>query len=697
MGNSRKRPGQVGRAEGTRDRVGKSRGVSLSRIPWAPVRWEGGTVDLAALVELPPLAGPAQRAVLWVEAETRDIVGVGLAAAEEAPGSLAALLLNAIRQPEIGKPRRPAVVTVRDGSLEAPVRAVADPLGIQVTVDPELDALDDVVAELGNFLRARAPGRTYLAEPGVSAQTVHRMFVAARRFYASAPWHVLADDEPFELEIPGRPEPAFAVVLGAAGETYGLAIHFREEELAAVYRGTAGRRPPLQDVLALSFDPEDTVPPEMRQERRLYRWPLAGPVAFPVVYRSLATDELRGPNGAELELLTGVLDALSGLFENRRGELERRERIHEAVPWPPGTGPIAPTRGPLRLVDPERPADRASAGPMETGELRITFPSRFGLVSDPDRDDPRAAPGPVRVSEEEERRRKLLEDVDLRVTALPHALPTVARLAWSLFRSPEPDHTEILELFDGDEHDLVRRVMQNRFVEWAMFAVRLHGSGRTLAEQALDLAADELTPDALEERRRLINVRWSLFDVVGVQPDGVAVLRDRVKGDRVRVELGQELPEPGWVLTGTLFPIEGDRYMSGTLLPVPREQADELPHPLPSDPLELGPLLEAGLFGADGAWIDDLPDARAVRRVYEAFRREIGTCLPRYSKLEDRIREASSPAELLARLTSRVEFWSVGEVEVFVALVRRAWNLTPRRELGDRSPEEAHSGLWWVS
>lgn len=659
------------------------------------MRWEGATVDLAELVELPPLAGPEQCAILWVEVETRDIVGAGLAVADEAPSALADLLLTAIRQPETGEPRQPAMVAVRDGSLEDPVRAVADPLGIDVTVDPVLDVLDDVVTALGNYLGPRAPGRTYLGEPGVTAPTVDRMFGAARRFYASAPWHVLGDDEPFELEIPGLAEPAFAVVLGAAGETYGLAIHFREAELAALYDGGSGHPPPPQDVLALSFDPEDTVPPEMRQERRLYRWPLAGPVAFPVAYRMLGDGELRGPNTAELELLTGVLDVLSRLFEERRADLEQRDTIREVIPWPPDLAEAPSARARLGIAGHIGPDPGMAARPAEPEELRVSFPSRFGSgLEDMDRFD--QDHDPTQASPEEVRRRELLADVDLRVTALPHALPTVARLAWSLFRSPEPDHVEVLEMLDVEEHDLVRRVMQNRFVEWAMFAVRLNGNGRTLAEQALDLAADELGPGALEERRRLIDVRWSIFDVVGLESEDVVVLRDRVRGDRVRVELGKELPEPGWVLTGTLFPIEGDRYMSGTLLPVPREQADELPDPLPTDPLELGPLLEAGLFGADGAWIDGLPDARAVRHVYETFRREIGTGLPRFSKLEDRIREASSPVELLDRLTNGVEFWSIGEAEVFAALLRRAWNLTPRPELGDRSPEEAHTRGWWL-
>src|SRR5690554_5016417 len=130
MSKSRKRPGRVDRAERARDRIRKLHGVPLSWIPRAPVRWEGATVDLAELVQLPPRAGPEQCAIRWVEVETRDIVGAGLAVADEAPSGLADLLLTAIRQPETGEPRQPAMVAVRDGSLEDPVRAVADPLGI---------------------------------------------------------------------------------------------------------------------------------------------------------------------------------------------------------------------------------------------------------------------------------------------------------------------------------------------------------------------------------------------------------------------------------------------------------------------------------------------------------------------------------------------------------------------------------------
>jgi hypothetical protein len=86
--------------------------------------------------------------------------------------------------------------------------------------------------------------------------------------------------------------------------------------------------------VAVTFDREDAVPPPMLEERRVHRWPLAGPAAFPLPYRQLSDGTMCEPDADELGLLTMSLYALAELASRQRSAGHDRKPGGRGGPGP---------------------------------------------------------------------------------------------------------------------------------------------------------------------------------------------------------------------------------------------------------------------------------------------------------------------------------------------------------------------------
>lgn len=299
------------------------------------VRWEGGSVPVASLVEAAP-DDLGWDLVLWVESGSERVVGVRFARSGSADGVAGALLQEAIERPVTGAPQRPAEVLVADAALAAGLRDDAALAGIRVRAVPECSSWQAVVTEFGAFLAAHWPGRRYLAADDVQPADVERFFSAAAAFYRRAPWEAL-EDAPVELRLAERSDPLFALVLGRDRMVHGLILYLSE---ASFLQSDTEKPHPMRarGTVAVTFDREDSVPPPMLEERRMHRWPLAGPAAFPLPYRQLADGTMREPDATELDLLTRALHAIAVLTDRHGTRLRNGKRVVEAVQVPGADG-----------------------------------------------------------------------------------------------------------------------------------------------------------------------------------------------------------------------------------------------------------------------------------------------------------------------------------------------------------------------
>lgn len=145
--------------------------------------------------------------------------------------------------------------------------------------------------------------------PGVTADAVSSFFDAAALFYEQAPWQQTSD-RPIEVACAAfESGPWFAVVMGQGGIARGLALY---DNMDVVQRIQQGNRSEKENALLttgwmVSFGSEDDLAPPDGAAGVIHGWRVAGPEAFPSIYRLDRGLSMRPPLAWELRLLEGCL------------------------------------------------------------------------------------------------------------------------------------------------------------------------------------------------------------------------------------------------------------------------------------------------------------------------------------------------------------------------------------------------------
>lgn len=116
------------------------------------------------------------------------------------------------------------------------------------------------------------------------------------------------------------------------------------------------------------------------------------------------------------------------------------------------------------------------------------------------------------------------------------------------------------------------------FEEWFLFNRPLSGSGGTVAEAFLSARGDSLGPEEKEYLRGLPEARFSVYEVLEVDPGRSLLLRDVFRGDEVKVrEKTASRNLVKWDLLAVWVSRVGDHHeMLGTNLKVPRDYLEVL-------------------------------------------------------------------------------------------------------------------------
>jgi hypothetical protein len=283
------------------------------------------------------------------------------------PAALADFVLQAMRQPLIGKPRRPAVIRVAS-QVEAEILAVSlTTTGVALEIAAHLEALEAVQEEMATMFgglthdyrtQAVRAGET-LSEAGLTA-----FFNTARTFYRKEMWTTYSDEVMFEIGL----EPAHAagitlygILMGSMGREFGLALfrsfddlqQFHEvslqhlDDISPTPPAPGKKQPDLSQLrreaeamdqvlrvpsIGLTYTPQRDVSPPLLQEAQHLKLPLANKSAFPLVMCT-GQGSMRIATATELLAMFSALQAILA-WDKRIDDVAEDDEIDVTITSP---------------------------------------------------------------------------------------------------------------------------------------------------------------------------------------------------------------------------------------------------------------------------------------------------------------------------------------------------------------------------
>jgi len=310
-------------------------------------------VDLARKGERPEV-------LLVVQAGDEGGVVLGEATTSSAPPAvLVDSVVRAMREPLLGKPRRPEVIRV-GSPAEAELLATAPAMaGVALEVAGQLDALARFHAHMELQLSGLSSDyRTQAARAGetLSTEGLQVFFRTARQFYREAMWEAYGDEVVFELTLQtaqGASKTLYGIIIGELGQELGLALYPSLEALQQFYNASlehldqfsdlgqsSTQRPdPVQlqreavamadllqvSTLCLTYTPQREVPPPLVEEAKQCKLLVANKSAFPLVMRT-GQGGMRAATALELADMCVAIGAIMD-WDKRIDEVESEDEV----------------------------------------------------------------------------------------------------------------------------------------------------------------------------------------------------------------------------------------------------------------------------------------------------------------------------------------------------------------------------------
>lgn len=348
--------------------------ATLAELPQvAGEVWEGGFRTLS--VELSEETGePYQpELAMWTVAGDGFILGHALALPGNGTGALADLLMEVMRQPAVGKPRRPAALRVSDPEAAERLRELLAPLGVPVEAAETLESWEAAFEQTNAAVSPLAGG--YCPQSEEHAEALAGLFGAAAAFYRAAPWRLLDDWRPMGLEVPGMPGPTLGTtVMGSAGENRGLVVYPSLEAMLEFYSVASAADPASLDPgdlppsMALNFATADEMPEEAVEETRARNWELAAPDAYPLLLSTVPGEGCYIDMSPEpLTVMTIALQAVTRFWQEAEGELRGDQPVvvrELEIDLAGGKLPVRVTCPPV-LSEPSRRTRKPARGPRK--------------------------------------------------------------------------------------------------------------------------------------------------------------------------------------------------------------------------------------------------------------------------------------------------------------------------------------------
>jgi tetratricopeptide (TPR) repeat protein len=274
--------------------------------------------------------------LLIVNHSDHEIVGRQLVNREPTADMLFDVLSRAMRKPLAGKAHRPSEIQVREDPLWRAIQPHLEEIGVDCIFRGELEEADFLVAEMHKLMRSQGQPPALVESADFSSMQGAGLYEAAAAFFRRRPWQKLPHCAVIQIDSlqlrefgPGR---WYAVVLGQAGQTLGLAIY---DDAEAIQKLCAGCCSETDDsgatTLSLIYGENFEIPVADLIAAEQHRWPLASPEAWPLVVCAGPQTPPRPVAPWERQLLEGCLRAIPDFTER----------------FPCAAGPAEATFGPL--------------------------------------------------------------------------------------------------------------------------------------------------------------------------------------------------------------------------------------------------------------------------------------------------------------------------------------------------------------
>ncbi|MBL8793133.1 MAG: tetratricopeptide repeat protein [Planctomycetia bacterium] len=299
----------------------------LKELPRQPDDWQA---DFRQMAKWITIDGENVRPWILLLTSRDDNQILGNDILDESPSAeqMWTKLVEAMESPEAGPPHRPTEIQVRPGSTWQILKPHLTELGISVVMQAELVHIDFVFADMTRHLFGESePG--LLSVPGMTPELVGSFFSAAAEHYRLAPWRLVGDSGTIRVECDRfQGGPWYAIVMGQSGLTFGLALYEDINQLRKLRRNQSSDH----DMVALSvtFGNEQNLSVNDLDALHRHGWPVAGPEAFPGIFRKERGMTMRPPLPWELELMEGCLRAVPRFVQEHRPS--ENEKIRPVVP-----------------------------------------------------------------------------------------------------------------------------------------------------------------------------------------------------------------------------------------------------------------------------------------------------------------------------------------------------------------------------
>jgi tetratricopeptide (TPR) repeat protein len=239
------------------------------------------------------------------------------------------VLAKAMRKPVVGEPHRPTELQVRPDERWDDLKPHLDEIGITVVPTEELDQWDAVFRDMARHIAGDAPPGL-LEMPGIKPEQVASFYRAAAGFYRRAPWRKLGYETAIKVECDRfESGPWYAVVMGQSGLTFGVALYDDLKTLEKLWAGEMSDEQSSRETVALTvtFDDETGIPVTDLDASRRFGWEVAGPEAYPSIFRKERGLSMRPPLAWELELMEGCLRAIPAFAARHRPDDMSRHKM----------------------------------------------------------------------------------------------------------------------------------------------------------------------------------------------------------------------------------------------------------------------------------------------------------------------------------------------------------------------------------
>jgi tetratricopeptide (TPR) repeat protein len=323
--------------------------------------WQGGVARMPVWIEPEDGSEPFRPfGVVWVSVSTGRI-DVYLEPERDAHGPDLVLegLLRFARQEEKVLHGRASRLQVADAALRDYLEQALADADVHVELVPHVDAFDEALRDYSAMVKADDNAvPSALDGPGVTIDVLRRFADAAARYYRAAPWQYLSDEDLVEIESPSAPQGyRFALVLGNAGHTFGLAFYESREQHDAMRDATGPEDIAAMMSVARSvlFDGANEIPLDDHDVWLEHDLPVAGPGAYPFAAHYFGPGKAERPGREELEFAEAVLAALAETTEAEMDSARWKKSVVAA-------GRATKVRLSLPgLLDPGRPGARVGA------------------------------------------------------------------------------------------------------------------------------------------------------------------------------------------------------------------------------------------------------------------------------------------------------------------------------------------------